>query len=241
MIHQTTLTTRDAPVSAPEGMVYSTSPYTAEGADGISYFVKGPDREIVFAELAGCLLACEMGLIVPDVAVCSLGEERYCGSGKVADAMRNVAPWLKRPEKVRNFVDLYKVIVVDSWLANDDRNMGNVLVRPEHGSDVALVMIDFEKSKTLRPNPILGSAGVEARRLWPKEELGRTLRERKPLFGSLETMDRIRGMSRDRCTEMIAEVAEAVGPIPWLDYSIEALSRRALRIDEIVREVWTQN
>jgi hypothetical protein len=241
MLHQTTLTTFDAQVSAPEGMVYSTSPHTAEGADGISYFVKGPDREVVFAELAGCLLAREVGLIVPDVAVCSLSDERYCGSRKVAGAVRNVEPWLKRPQKVRNFDDLYKVIVVDAWLANDDRNMGNVLVRPVHGSEVELVMIDFEKSKTLRPNPIVASTMVEARRLWPTGDLGRTVRERKPLFASLPTMDRIREITPGRCGGIIGEVVEALGPIAWSENSIDALSRRAERIDEIVGELWTQN
>jgi hypothetical protein len=119
--------------------------------------------------------------------------------------------------------------------------MGNVLVRPVRGSEVELVMIDFEKSKTLRPNPIMGSANVDMRRLWPKDELGRALREQKPLFGPVITMDRIRGMSRDRCAEVIAEVVEALGPIAWADNSIDALSRRALRIDEIVGEIWIQN
>jgi hypothetical protein len=241
MLQQTALTTFDSRVSAPEGMVYSTSPYVALGEDGISYFVKGPEPEVVFAELTGCLLAREAGLVVPDVAVCTFSEERYCGSRSVAGAMRNVAPWLKQPQKVSNLADLYKVIVVDAWLANDDRNIGNVLARPLRRSQVELVMIDFERSKTLRPKPIVTSTMVEARRLWPTGELGHALRAQKPIFGPQMTMDKVRGITRDRCAEIITEVVEGLGPVDWSENSIEAVSRRAMRIEEIVGEIWTQN
>jgi hypothetical protein len=241
MVHQTALLTFDSRVSAPEGIAYSNDPHAAEGDDGISYIVKGPDPEVVFAELVGCLFAREVGLLVPDVALCTFGESKYCGSAKVIDAMRNVAPWLNRRQKVRNFTDLYNVIVVDAWLANDDRNMGNVLVRPVRGSEIDLVMIDFEKSKTLRPNPIIGSTMVEPERLWPTAELGQALRHQKPLFAALGIIERIRNVSRNRCAEIIASVVEKLGPIDWSENSIEAVSRHAERIEEIAGEIWTRN
>jgi hypothetical protein len=241
MLYQTALLTFDSRVSAPEGIVYSTSPHTAEGIDGITYFVKGPQPEVVFAEIAGCLLAREVGILVPDVAVCTFGELIYCGSAKVADSVRNVAPWLSRPHKIRNFIDLYDVIVVDAWLANDDRNMGNVLVRPFHGSDVEVIMIDFEKSRTLRPNPLMGSANVEARRLWPTGDLGQALRQQKGQVATLSAVGRIGQMSRQRCADIIAEVVEKFGVVDWAENSIDAVSRRAGRIAEIVGEIWTQN
>ena len=82
MIDQTNLDTLGGAVSAPDGVIYSTSPKRAEGADSFSYFVKGPSQEIVFAELAGCLLAREVGLLVPDVAACAFDNDIYCGSQK---------------------------------------------------------------------------------------------------------------------------------------------------------------
>jgi hypothetical protein len=57
MVYETDLLSFDGRVSAPEGIVYSTSPRRAEGEDGHSYFIKGPDVEVVFAELAGCSFA----------------------------------------------------------------------------------------------------------------------------------------------------------------------------------------
>jgi hypothetical protein len=57
MLETVTLLTLDSEVTAPEGIVYSAQPRTALGEDGQKYFVKGRDPEIVFAQLAGCLLA----------------------------------------------------------------------------------------------------------------------------------------------------------------------------------------
>jgi len=159
----------------------------------------------------------------------------------VADSFRNAAPWLSQPHKVRNFTDLYNVIVVYAWLANDDRNLGNVLARPIRGSEIEVVMIDFEKSKALRPNPLMGSANVEARKLWPTGELGQELRRQKPLFPGHPVVERIENLGSNRCSEIIAAVVEKVGPIPWSGNSIEALSRRATRIAQIAGEIWKQN
>ncbi len=77
------LLTMDGRVCPPRGMVYSTNPHRAEGKDGHSYFVKGPDVEVVFAELAGCTLAAAVGLPVPPVATCAYDGNLYAGSRKV--------------------------------------------------------------------------------------------------------------------------------------------------------------
>ncbi len=97
-------------------------------------------------QIAGTLLAREVGLSVPDIAACYLSGETYAGSRKVEDAIREIDPWLARPQKVPNFGQLFETVVVDGWLANKDRNIGNVLARPIGGSRVEFVMIDFEKS-----------------------------------------------------------------------------------------------
>ena len=49
-------------------------------------------------------------------------------------------------------------------------------------------MIDFEKSKTLRPNPIIESGIVRPRALWPTSELGQILRENRPLHAPQQTV-----------------------------------------------------
>jgi hypothetical protein len=241
MIHETDLLTLDTTVSAPEGIVYSTSPRRAEGIDRHSYFIKGPEIEVAFAELAGCSFAAEVGLIVPEVAVCSFGGDKYGGSRKVADSLRDVAAWLKRPHKIRNHADLYAVIVVDAWLGNVDRNLGNVLGRSAHGSEIEVVMIDFEKSKTLRPNPIIESTMVQAKALWPTGELGQVLKATKPLHPPQQIVDRVRQLNRQKCKEVIDSVVSKLGPVAWADNSVEAVFRRAGRIAEIAEEVWRQN
>jgi len=241
MIYETDLLTLDSKVSAPEGIVYSTSPRRAEGQDGASYFIKGPEVEVVFPELAGCSFATEVGLVVPAIAVCSFGDEKYCGSRKVADSLRDVAAWLHRPQKISNAGDLFSVIVVDAWLANNDRNFGNILGRSTRGSEIEVVMIDFEKSTALRPNPIVGSAMVNPDSLWPTGELGQVLRRTKPLHPPQPIIERIAQVTKERCAEIINEVVSKLGPVAWADNSIEAVSRRAVRISEIAGEVWRRN
>lgn len=135
---------------------------------------------MVFAEISGCVLAREVGLTVPDVAACYLADETYAGSQKVDDALREIDPWLSRPPKVANFGELFETIVVDAWLANKDRNIGNILARPIGGSHVEFVIIDFEKSRALRRTPTISSTMLGSRELWPSGELGRVVSQRKP-------------------------------------------------------------
>src|SRR5690242_160675 len=106
-ISRTDLLTRDVPVEAPEGIVYSTNPFTAQGIDQVSYFTKGPDPEIVFAELAGCELAREVGLPVANVKACTSPDGILAGSIEVQDAVRYIGPWLSRTQKIANFDDLF--------------------------------------------------------------------------------------------------------------------------------------
>ena len=57
-----TLATVDSRVIGPTGIVFSNAPETATGSDGRTYYVKGWDSEVAFAEVVGCLLAAEAGL-----------------------------------------------------------------------------------------------------------------------------------------------------------------------------------
>ncbi|HEX3105334.1 MAG TPA: hypothetical protein VHQ22_12875 [Terriglobales bacterium] len=123
----TELMTLDSHMSAPSGIVYSTNPRKAEAVNGKTYVVKGPELDTVFAELAGCMLAAAVGIPVPPVAVCVANDEKLAGSENVEQSFRDASVPLRRPAKVVNLVDLYNVIVVDCWLGNTDRNLGNVL------------------------------------------------------------------------------------------------------------------
>ena len=221
-------------------MVYSTDPRRAEGADEVSYFIKGPDIEIVFAEIAGCMFAREVSLTVPDVAACEFAGETYAGSRKVDDAIRDIAPVLNRRQTVRNFDDLFRTIVVDIWLANKDRNVGNVLGDPRQGlGKIEFVMIDFEKSITLRRYPTVSTPLLEPRELWPSGVLGNELRSQKPLLPPADIIARINSVTTERCAEIINDVEGAMNvPIEWKDGSIDVLSYRAARIQGLAEELW---
>jgi hypothetical protein len=129
---------------------------------------------------------------------------------------------------------------VDAWLGNVDRNLGNVLGRSTHGSEIEVVMIDFEKSKALRPNPIIESGMMTPQSLWPTGELGQVLKATKPLQPPQQIVDRITQVTQPRCKEIIDSVVSKLGPVAWAGNSIEAVSRRAERITEIAGEVWRQ-
>src|ERR1044072_3722378 len=141
MIPRVNLLTFDSPIQSPQGIVYSTSPRRAE-AEGGSYFIKGPEVEVVFAEIAGCALAREVGLPVPDVAACEGGGAPYVRRLRGTDDLRDLAQLITQLDGSSNPEDLFNSIVVDLWLANTDRNLGNVVGCPLGGGRVELVFID---------------------------------------------------------------------------------------------------
>jgi hypothetical protein len=133
------------------------------------------------------------------------------------------------------------VIAVDTWLANDDRNMGNLVGSSLGDGRIDVFMIDFEKSRTLAENPFMGSGGVEPTRLWPRDELGDFLRRVRPARTPEAVLDRIRGFSQHQISELILPVAAELPFIGWQDSSIEVLFRRAQNIDRLVEAVWETN
>jgi hypothetical protein len=243
---RTKLVTLDEEVSSSLGIVYSTNPRRAEGG-GRAFFVKGPDvdeeskLQVIFAEIAGCLLARQVGLTVPEPSACEFSGDTFAGVARVVVADRDLSYWLNRPHKVTNFDDLFCAIVVDIWLANSDRNMGGVLARPTQGGKAELVFIDFEKSAALRPFPIMSSSMLDPRTLWPSDMLGTELRARKPLIPPQSMIDRIQLCTHDKCAEIVRDVVDAIGsPVSWEDDTIVALSRRAQNIQKLAEEVWAK-
>jgi hypothetical protein len=238
MITRINLLTRDVPVRSPVGIVYSTEPVAAEGENRVSYITKGPDIEVVFAELVGCTLARDVGLVVPDVAAAIWDGETYAAVARV-EADRDIDHWLGRPQRVSNFADLFSAIAVDTWLANADRNMGNILGRQKEDKHIEFILIDFEKSTALRPQPTVRSTLVEPRELWPTAQLGQALRAQRPPHPPRETLDRIHSLPAERYSEIIQGfVAEIHSGVSWGDDCVHALRTRADRIHLLAEEVW---
>lgn len=228
--------TVDDPVVAPVGLIYSTSPRRAEGENRRSYFIKGGDKETVFAELAGCVLASAVGLPVPAVALCEFEAQLFAGSEDLR-GVRDVSFWLERREKIENLPDLLSAVVVDTWLANRDRNWHNLIGESSGSDKVRLYFIDFEKSVTLRPFPLMSLAGVEPVDLWPSGELGTLVRSWGYLHPPQDIIRKISEFNVQHCRAILAPLAEMVG-IDWLESASEALSRRAAHIQGLVEAVW---
>jgi hypothetical protein len=147
------LATIDDKVVGEFGKIFSTDPHTALGRDGKRYFIKGCNGSIAFKEVAGCSLAGLCGLKVPPADFCIIGKDIYGGVEEVPGHQRNIRPWLREPTKIVNWTDLYRVIAVDTWLVNHDRNMGKVVGSTRGNGTIDLFMIDFEKSLSLGENP----------------------------------------------------------------------------------------
>ena len=109
------------------GKVFSTDPDKALGQEGNTYFVKGCNAPTAFKEVVGCSLAAICLVKVPPADFCIFGEETYAGVEEVAGAQRNILPWLKNPARINNHDDFFRIIAVDTWRVNSDRNMGNVV------------------------------------------------------------------------------------------------------------------
>ena len=232
------LATLDDKMGGDSDLVYSTSPQRAVGEDDESYVVKGPELEVVFAELAGCVLASAVGITVPAVRSCRISSYTLAGSREVVPNLRVIEPFLRSPKRVVNFAEVFEAIVVDIWLGNVDRNMGNVIGHPMEQGKIEFVFIDFEKSTTLRPNPTINSAIIDPRQLWPSDQLRDRLANHKPLHPPGETMNRVSRIDAATCLSLIQPVAESLGGVPWVESTVDVLSSRANRIRPLAEAVW---
>jgi hypothetical protein len=232
------LSSLDGFVSENSGLVHSTRPQRATGYDSHSYFVKGPEQEIVFAELAGCVLANAVELPVPSARVCSFAGDLLAGTRKVSQLRAAIDLFISKPHLVTNYPTLYEAVVVDAWLGNNDRNMGNVIGCPARGSSIEFVFIDFERAAALRPHPSINSGNLLPRDLWPSNDLGHIMNTRKPLMPPQHMLNRVRAMDEATCLMLLTKVSEAMGGVVWLEDSAFALASRAAKIDQLARDVW---
>jgi len=224
--------------SAQANVVYSTAPRQAE-CHGGTYFIKGPDLDMVFAEVVGCELARLAGLLVPEVAICVTGEERYAGSKMLQNCIRDVSPWLRRNSDPEYIQDSLRAVVVDVWLCNTDRNLGNILVSPSGQERHKFYFIDFEKSVVLRsPHSFIESAMKPDRELWPSGDLGTILRQHKGLIPPLDVIQRIHHFTNAEITSIVNDASLKLGGIHWAENSAAAIVHRASKIEELANRVW---
>ncbi len=178
---------------------------------------------------------------MPAASICTLGDDLYAGVESVPNAQRNVRPWLRDLQRINNSFDLFSMIAVDTWLANDDRNMGNLVGSSLGDGRIDIFMIDFERSRALAANPFIGSGSVELKKLWPRDELGGFLRGIRPPRAPGVMLDRIKGFSQQQISDIVLPVAAELPFVDWQDSSIEVLFRRAQNIDRLVEVVWETN
>ncbi len=224
-------------VQGEPGKVYSTAPRIAVDEDGKTRYVKGLNSRTAFAEVAGCRLAAAVGLLVPKADIGNFEGELYAAVEEVPYADRNIEHWLGSPRRIANPSSLFEVIAVDTWLANDDRNMGNLIASVSQGM-ATVYMIDFEKSRALMELPFTGVSAVDTKQFWPTGDLGKTLRARRPSECPAEILADIAKMSDQHIRDIIQPVAEDLNKPDWFPDSVEVLVRRGRQIGKLVKEVW---
>lgn len=235
------LLTIDAPVEGEPGKVFSTAPKVAIGRNGKTYYIKGRNDPIAFSEVVGCRLAALAGLKVPNAGVGVFEGDLYAAVESVPDAQRSIRPWLKEPQRIDNPSHLFEVTAVDTWLVNDDRNMGNVIGSSVGEGRIEVYMIDFEKSRALGDNPFMNSGGVEPGRLLPTGELGAILRKSRPAQCPPSIVRRIGTVSLEDVRSAVLPVAEQLPFVSWHESSIGLLMRRAEKIGELLEAVWAKS
>lgn len=235
------LQTIEAPVVGEFGKVFSTAPDVAIGEDGKTYFIKGRNNATAFSEVAGCRLSALLGIDVPRAGVGAFCGDLYAAVETVPKPNRNVRPWLGNLQKIENDGLLFEIIAVDTWLVNDDRNMGNLVGSSVGNGRIRLFMIDFEKSRALKENPFMGSGNVDPQNLWPTAELGQILRGTKPTQCPAAILAKIRAISSKQISDILRPLADELPFVHWHESSIEVLTKRAEQIDRLVESVWTRN
>lgn len=224
------------PVEAPSNIVYSTAPRTALSMDGQHYVLKGPDINVVVAELSAYVLAGLANLPVPEFGIAATAEGTFFACREVK--IRNVSHWITAG-KLTNASILVQTVVFDIWIANVDRNFGNFVgLSLLSDGRIELRAIDFEKSVALRGKyPLTTVPMVEPKDFWPRESLGELLKG-KPI--PHEFCDTIRSIPGDAILRALNTVSASIPGMDWAESSEKVIKSRANDIHKLVRDVWRQ-
>jgi hypothetical protein len=228
------------PVAAHSGLVYSTNPGVAGGADGHPYFIKGPQTGIIVAEAVGYELAARIGLPVPPWALCRIGEQDDVYFASQAQRTRSGVDQLIQAGLVVNPDFLGTCIAFDAWTSNRDRNVNNIVAEPVggvRGSEVRLVAIDFEKADILRGVDRFTVTAHPPVAFRPTGDLARHFSGLAFPSGACR---KIGAVSRDEIQSLFQSLQAALPGhnIAWIDSASDFLATRGRRIDQLVREVW---
>ena len=242
IVPEVSLVTKGPPVKAALNVVYSTAPVSALDEFGNHYFVKGEDdHRIVLAEAISHVFAGLLEIPVPSYAVGRFGGNgpAVFASSVVDNATRDVSLWIQRG-KVSNPDMLTRLVALDVWVANNDRNMGNLLGRPSNtdANMIELVAIDFEKAAVVRKTaPLIEIAAMPAKGFWPRGDLG--TRCKSFLKWSNADLERISAVSDENIAQVVASCVAAVRCDSAQNDSIShVLKKRRDGISVLVKEVW---
>ena len=231
------------PLKSPERLIYSTKPFAGICSDGKHYVIKGSlDPAVVKAEAAAYILAPIVGIPVPEWTFVSAPQKAaypLFGS-RMVPGVRDVSAWLE--SDIAQYQDiLAKIIVFDIWIANTDRNLGNLISRSTpktHDGRIDLIAIDFEKAVAVRSaTPRIDIASVQTENLWPSDQLGRIIgRLPKP---EIEWISTLGTYSLEILAPALQEAQIAIGlESDWHTNIAAMLVDRAAKLPELIEEVW---
>ncbi len=234
----------EQPMKAPANVVYSTNPRFSVDTAGRKYYIKGSDDvRIVQAELIGHILAGLVKIPVPHYAVGRLAGETRCHfcSCIVDDALRDVETHLRTNRLIDASV-LPRIVLLDVWLGNYDRNMGNLLGRSKSDAtagSVEIVAIDFEKAVVVRSDAPLIELPMRKRgTLWPTGVLGACCKGRFPL--TQEAVALFRAIGRHQIERAVVKTfaATRVDDAERCETVIDALVKRQSTIESLAKDEW---
>jgi hypothetical protein len=220
------------PVVAPPGMVYSTAPRSRRAEDGHAYVTKGPDIGILAAEALGYGLARPLGIAVPEFAFGRDTAGLWFASRKLDRALRDPAPFIRKRREA-----IARVIALDIWLCNSDRNMGGLLIDQKvQAAEDDVVAIDFEKSHVASDaHPLIKVPTVPSAKLWPTGELG------TKMIGATQPhalIDEIEQISDHLIDGVIGSIVAVLSAWTWAESTCAVLKNRRKNIHKLIAEVW---
>jgi hypothetical protein len=225
----------------PPGLVYSTNPQHARATDGHTYVLKGPDPKVVFPEAVCYELAGLLNLSVPACGLCNIpGREGAFFASRELRTRTAIEGFIHRG-KVVNAELLAQAVAFDVWIANIDRNAGNIVGEPQASNGTGLLKlfaIDFEKSQILAGVDRFTVTALPLERFWPTGVLGQVC-GRQPI--PADFCARIARMSGEDIGAILhATIWDLSMPeVPWIDSAVDVLTHRANRISALVTEVWS--
>jgi len=244
IIPEVELAVKGGPMEKPLNIVYSTDPQVAMTENGSKYCVKGAeDAGIVLAEILGHVLAGILQIPVPDFAVGRFeeGGPPVFASALLENAVRDVESWVK-VNRVTDITMLSRLIALDVWLANNDRNIGNLLGRVGSSSkdgSIELVAIDFEKAAIVRKiAPTIEIPGMPPKSFWPRGVLGTYCKTRAKITDA--ALSKFAGLSDGLIQSAVSNTFAAVrvNNAEKIDTVTTILKKRRDHIESLVRSEW---